>query len=210
MQAWAGFAGAAAIVIAAWIGSRTFETWLLQRQTERQLEAGERILTVIYRAQDIFRTIRSPAQWPNEIDEATETLRKNAPSFDGEDTPKKHRLQLSQIMMNRIAAQNDYWKEFWELVPVSRVHFGEEFEKSFRIIWAMRARITSSAMTYYNIQPERSIDLYRQCESDFWDGVGHASGKDEIAAALEGLAATANQVILPKLRPARVTTPPSA
>lgn len=201
MQAWAGFAGAIALVAAAWIGSHTFGSWLRQRQTERQLDAGERILTLVYRAQDVFRTIRSPAQWPDEIDKAEQSLQEGYPNLELEPEEKRRRLRLAQIMLARIADKNEYWKEFWELVPIARVHFGEEFEQTLRTIWVQRARISSAAMTYPNIDPERNLEFYRRCEDDFWDGVGHAGGPDEIAAALEDLVAQANAVILPTLRP---------
>lgn len=216
MQAWAAFAGAIALVVAAWIGSRTFDSWLRQRQTERLLDAGERILTLVYRAQDVFRTIRSPAQWADEVEKADQSLQETYPNLDLEPEGRRQRLRLSQIMLTRIADQNDYWKEFWELVPIARVHFGEEFEKAFRTIWVQRARISSTAMTYPNIDAEQDLEFYRKCQADFWDGVGHASGHDEIGAALEELVTRANAVILPTLRPEKPKSrrptpkPPSA
>lgn len=82
LQAIAGFASAAAIIYAARKGLNTFAQWRRQRQADRQIAVAERVLTLVYRAKDAFRAIRSPAVFSGELSQAEESLEQTIPGTE--------------------------------------------------------------------------------------------------------------------------------
>lgn len=202
MQAWAGFANAAVILWAAYFGSTKFKDWLLQRQTERKIEAAERLLSIVYRAPDVFTSIRSPMSSGGEVEAVTATLVASYSGFEGLEGGKKSRLKTAQTALSRMAHHADFWDEVSNSLPTARTYFGQEMEAQLRKILQQRQNIWASTQVYPDVTYASDKKLYYQCESDFWWGVGKANGAvDRIGDALKEVVAASEELLLPLLKP---------
>lgn len=67
--------GALAVIVAAVIGSRTFDNWKRQKLAERHIEQAERILTATYKVRRGLSHVRSRMMWAHETAAAEEQLK---------------------------------------------------------------------------------------------------------------------------------------
>ena len=207
MQAWAGFAGALAVLWVASKGSEAFRIWLHQKQTERRIEYGEKILSLIYKSSDVFKSIRSPGSFGSEIADVEEKLRSSYEGYEELPEGKRRRLQISQTVISRIFSQKEFWAEFWELTPMARVYFGKNFEEQFRTIWKQRAKIYSAASAYSQLDDERGrqekdpyLEEKNKFEAIFWEGWANAiEREDMVEIELGKLLLESEKIILPIL-----------
>lgn len=199
MQAWAGFAGAGAVIWATYRGGDTFERWLKQSQTERKIAAGEKILTAVYKAKEAFPHIRSALHEAHELSAAEAKLKQNYAGYDTEGASKKQRLQTAQVVWNRLASYSEIWRELYECLPVARTYFGEEVEYAIRKIFKLRRRIEVKAEMYPDLT-DTSDPFFNEAKCDLWEGWAKAlKKKDEISTALRAVVERVEKVILPVL-----------
>lgn len=119
-------AQAAAIGIAAWMASNTFEGWRRQKLSERRIEQAERILTATYKVRRGLSHIRSPAIWAHELAAAEEKLKAGGQWPAGQD--EQSRMTTQQAYYNRLNATRPDRIELEQCQPMARALFGEELE----------------------------------------------------------------------------------
>jgi len=200
MQAWAGFAGAGAVVWAARLGTSSFEHWLKQRQTERKIAAGERILSIVYRLKDAMDAIRSPMQSGHELHAAERKVEKSYEGFSSLGETEKKRIVAAQVILDRVNAQSDLWKELFECLPLARAFYGKAMDENLREVWRQRARVLVASEAA--IETPDDHEFLTQCKDDMWDGWAKAAGRvDRVGDALSRVLAEAEARILPVLSP---------
>lgn len=202
MQALAGFANAGVIGWAAYQGTNSFRQWLLQRQTERKIAAGERVLTVVYRARDAISHMRAIFHNGYEISAAEEKLSKSYSGFEHLERAKKLRLTTAQVILDRANASADIWKELFECMPLARAFFGTEMDQQLRQINQARHRILTSAEALVDLDGEKHEDFADECEDDIWGGKAKALGRpDRVQEMIDTAVGIAEQSILPVIAP---------
>lgn len=205
MQAWAGFAGVAAVVWVALRSRDVFETWLRQKQTERRLDVAEKLLFLVYKAEDVFNGVRSPASFGDEIARVRETLERSFP--DGVPENRRHTLEIGQTILSRVQDQGEFWAEYLALRPQVRAYFGQAYADEYAKIWMVRAKIVAAAGAYGRIDPlvedrdpARAQDRRDRWEAVFWDGWAEAiDSPDEIKDLLGDVKTKTEEVVQPLL-----------
>jgi len=205
MQAWAGFAGAAAVFYAAHKGAASFEEWLRQRQTERKIAAAERIMTFIYKARRAFQSIRNPGSLGYENDAAEAKLKDTVKDFAELDGGKRSRMITAQVVYDRLNAAKDIWAELFECLPIARAFFGEGCERHVHALWEARAQISTSAQMYAGYDPvDGKRDRY---ENAFWEILDEGE-PGSVSALIKDSVAYMERNVLPSIsgeRPSEAT-----
>jgi hypothetical protein len=200
MQAWATIAGAAAVV---WVAQASFTQWLQQRQTERKIAAGERVLMLVYRLKMEFPAIRSPALFSYESRRAEKELEQSYEGFDRVGEGQKQRLRWAQAITHRLYDRREHFEELVECLPLARAFFGEELEKAIEGLWRARGYINASVQGYGDISDfdaRESRDFLHHCENDFWEHIAIAREADDRVAVLISTAVdTSEHLILPMI-----------
>lgn len=199
MQAWATFAGAAAVLIAAWIGSARFSEWLRQQQTTRQMDAGERVLTLVYRLKRTFHSVRSSGVSGGELARAEAKLTADYPGYGGLRADHQRRLKTSQVVLTRIAGSEAEWTEFFAVLPIAKAYFGDDVELHLDRLWKQHVAVQVSAEMYGD--PNVTRDEARDYEADFWEGHGGTrKARDKVGAEIASAVSDIEVRLLPLLR----------
>lgn len=119
--------GAVAVIIAAVLGSRTFETWRKQTLSQRRIEQAERILTAAYKARRALSLVRNPMMWAHELNAAEAHLEKQD-FWATVDRDRKKKMISGQGYYNRLNSVIDERRALDECLPMARALFGEEVE----------------------------------------------------------------------------------
>ncbi len=199
MQAWSGFAGAGAVVYAAIKGTSSFDDWLRQRKLERKMEAGQNVLTLLYRARDAFSDIRSGFSLHTAATEAK--LRELFDGYDSLSAPKKRRLAEYQFVMNKINSYSELWADYFRALPIAEAVFGPEMSRQLKEIWSARATVWTAAEAYGDPDSEPDQEFDQQCKLEMYMGI--ARGKkvtDPVKSKLDAAISFAESAILPILR----------
>ncbi|WP_421695487.1 hypothetical protein [Aestuariivirga sp.] len=139
---------AVAIGSAAYVGHVGFEQWRRQRIEERRIATAERILSVAYRVQDAFDTIRAPFISNEEFQAAEDDLRRRE-TIDSSTPSDAVRAQVrAQGAMNRVNRFAEVWSTLHETVPVARAVFGSGVETLLRDLLRQRNKLVSSVRIY--------------------------------------------------------------
>ena len=117
--------GAAAVLIAAFIGATTFSTWRRQRITERHIDRAETLLGAAYEARSALSAVRSPMMFANEI-QAAEAIISADPRFAGLAAEKQKRMTTCQAYYERLKRTLPQRNKLYELEPIARAVFGAE------------------------------------------------------------------------------------
>jgi hypothetical protein len=205
MQAWAGFAGVGAVVWVALRSRDVFDTWLQQKQTERRLDVAEKLLFLVYKAEDVFNSIRSPASFGSEVERVHETINRSFPQ--GVPESRRQNLEIGQTILIRIQDHGDFWAEYLALRPQVRAYFGQAYADKYGNIWTARAKIIAAAGSYGRIDPtfeerdpERAQERRDHWEAVFWDGWAEAiDSPDEIRDLLAEVKIKTEEVVQPLL-----------
>lgn len=87
--------GAAAVIYGA---LEAYDKWKQQKLAERRMVMAEQILALAYKLRDTIKSIRSPASFKGEHDEAEKILAASDTIYDGIDAGQKERLIMAQIV----------------------------------------------------------------------------------------------------------------
>jgi hypothetical protein len=124
--------GALAVIGAAYLGSRTFDSWRKQKLSERRIEQAERILTATYKARRGLSIVRNPMMFAHEL-AATEKHLKERDQWPN-DEAEQRRLTSAQTIYNRLNAEMDNRRALDECQPMARALFGEELELAIEML----------------------------------------------------------------------------
>lgn len=178
--------GAAAVLVAAIIGSNTFKSWKRQKLAERKAEQAERILTATYNVRRSLSRVRSPAMWAHEFDAAETTLKERGEwnAIAGGDSERK-RFAVTQAYYNRLHATQDDQRALEQCQPLARALFGEELEKALEKLnhqfWSVKVYVDANHSDRNGADPE----FLRKIHSTIWEGYPSAEENevDQIIAA---------------------------
>ncbi|MEZ5971821.1 MAG: hypothetical protein R3C31_08465 [Hyphomonadaceae bacterium] len=200
MQAYAGFAGASAVVYAAARGGSSFDSWLRQKIRERKMAIGERVLTAVYKAKDAFPAIRSALHFGQELAAAEKKLEETYENYNLETNGKKQKLKTAQVIFDRMSSYTDTWKELYECLPIARAMFGAPLEEAIRDILKQRHHLSVSAQMYPDTDPHSDKDFYQSINADIWEGTAQAYKKpDNITTGVASAVERAEAIVLPAL-----------
>lgn len=127
--------GAATVLIAAILGSKTYDSWRRQRLSERRIEQAERILTATYKARRGLSMVRSIMMLPHEIDAAEESLKASGEwdkIIGGQN--EQHKFAVAQAYYNRLNSTKDVRLALEECQPMARALFGERLETAIETL----------------------------------------------------------------------------
>lgn len=117
--------GAIAVIVAAWIGSGTLRSWRRQQIFQKHMELAERILTLVIRAKEEIRFVRSPLKTAAELTEAGRNLEANGTDKSAMPASTWNQLCSAQVTFDRLARYQTTWSELQEVKPLGFVYFGE-------------------------------------------------------------------------------------
>jgi hypothetical protein len=136
--------GAIAVILAAIIGSQTFDKWKRQKLAERHIEQAERILTATYKVRRGLSYVRSPVMWGHETAAAEEHLKAN----NQWETTFGDRERTAQAYYNRLNRTKDDQKELEECQPMALAFFGEGLETAIeelnRQFWIVQVAVDAN------------------------------------------------------------------
>jgi hypothetical protein len=200
MQAWAGFAQAGAVFIAAAIATNTYKSWRKQKLEERRIEAAERVLTLAYRVKDAFTVIRSPVRSSAATDEAIFNLINSGLNLEEISKEKREKIVESQVILDRINRYVDLWQEFSATLPVGSALLGEETDAALRNLWRQKTVICVAAEQYPDddgLDPKFSSEI----SYAIWESKKpETRPNDKVAAQISDSVQRLEDLLLPVIR----------
>lgn len=191
-QAAAGLLGAGAVVYAARKGASTFSLWLRQRQTEHRIAAADRILTLAYRAELAFPSVRARFQWAAEIEKAEARLR-GLPGYDQAPEVRQQRLRTAQVYLDRLSDHDDLWEDILAALPIAKAYFGPELAGHLRELLQQRHTVSTAAEFYANDYP----DIGAKVNLDL---LSSSDGSDPVSVAVRTAIAAIEAELIPEIR----------
>lgn len=191
--------GAMAVIVAAVIGGRTFESWRRQEVAGRKLAQAERILEATYKARRALSYVRSPMMFGHELNTARDVLKENS-DWNDQLEARQQRIVHAQAYYNRLNNTRDEQKALDECLPMARALFGEELEKAIESLRHQFWIVQVDANAYMDDDgrdPEFSAKVRRGLYE-----VASIEGQppNEITDAVEKAVATIETTCLPVLR----------
>lgn len=191
--------GAIAVIAAAIIGSRTFNSWKRQKLAERHIEQAERILTAAYKVRRSLSRVRSPAMWGHETDVAEEQLKANGQWEKVYPESERKSLATAQAYYNRLNSTRDDQRELEECQPMARAFFGENLEKAIEKLnhqfWTVKVYVDANHKDKTGSDP----DFRRKIESTIWEGYPSAE-KNEVDQIIAAQIRLIEEICVPVLR----------
>ncbi len=162
--------GGVAVIVAAFIGGNTFESWRQQKLSERRIDQAERILTATYKARQGLLFVRGPAIWAHEISNAEEHLKASG-EWDKVNGPQEQKnLSTAQAYYNRINRTKDDQRVLQECQPMARALFGEELEKALEKLnhqfWVVEVHVDSKL----HDKGELDTEFRKEIDRTLWSG----------------------------------------
>jgi hypothetical protein len=167
MQAWAGFAQAAAVLFAAYMASNTFKSWRKQKIEERRIAIAEKVLSLSYSMKIAFSIIRSPMKSPPAVEDATINLLSAGVFIDDIDSNIKEKIIESQIILDRINSFTHLWNQIPEVIPIAAALLDQRVEKFLTEIWSKKISIEVAAEQYPNTS--ENDHLYTALVCTMWE-----------------------------------------
>jgi hypothetical protein len=171
LQGVGALAQAAAIGLAAWMASNTYQSWRRQNLSERRIEQAERILTAAYKARRALGYVRSPLMEAHELNAAEAQLEEKDFRATVEEE-RKERLVLAQGYYNRLNAVMDERRAVEKCLPMARALFGEQVEKALELLnrqfHMVKIAVDANSETGNDSDFSRSL----------WEDISSSSGTD--------------------------------
>ncbi|MEM6912736.1 MAG: hypothetical protein AAF511_02025 [Pseudomonadota bacterium] len=147
---------ASAILVGSVAAFRSFALWRKQQLRKEKRDWAFDALALLYQAEDIFVSVRSPFMSGAELSNASKVLdASDADSFDHHPgRPSRGDFEVRQAYINRVNSHQGFWKKIVEMLPKAKVLFGEELVRLLRIPLGVRAEIIASADSFGSDDPE--------------------------------------------------------
>jgi hypothetical protein len=191
-QAFAGALGAGAVVYAARKGASTFNLWLRQRQTEHRIAAADRILTLAYRAELAFPSIRARLLSGSELEEAEKKLKGSA-AFDHAPESRQQRFRTAQVYFDRLASHVTLWEDILAALPIAKAYFGPELAGHVRELLKQRHMISTAAEFYVDNDPDIGADVSQTL-------MPMSDDSDSVSVAIKAAISEIEAVLIPEIR----------
>lgn len=190
--------GAAAVLIAAWLGATTFESWRKQQVAGRKLAQAERILEAAYKARRALKYVRGVMMWGYELSAAEEALKDNA-QWQIQLEAKQKRIVTAQAYFNRLNRTREQREALEECLPMARSLFGEELEQALESINHQFWIVQVDAEAYID-DDGSDQDFTRKIRRGMYDIKPPEGQVNEVTDAIEKAVATIEKHCLPVLR----------
>lgn len=191
--------GAIAVIAAAMIGSRTFDSWKRQKIAERHIDQAERILTATYKVRQKLSFVRSPAMWGHETENAEEQLKENGEWEKVHTASERKSLATAQAYYNRLNAARDDQRALQECQPMARAFFGERLEKALEKLnsqfWSVQVYVDANRSD----KTGDDLEFRRKIESTIWEGYPSVA-ENEIDQIVAAQIKTIEDICVPVLR----------
>lgn len=130
------WAGACAVVYAAWLGSRTFVAWRDQELTRRRMDQAQAILVAVYSARRALQIIRKPEWMSDELFAAEREFDEKFGHKIRHDLSKKEKNHIldGYIHENRVKKFYDVQRDMGAIAPIAQAMFGEEVSKGIELL----------------------------------------------------------------------------
>ncbi|MFD2232568.1 hypothetical protein [Phaeospirillum tilakii] len=197
MQGVGTIAGAAAVIIAANLGSNTFNSWRQQKLSERRIEQAERILTATYKARRELSYVRSPLMLGHEILAARDKLKETGswPTYESE----QGRFETTQAYYNRLNSAIDSRQGLDECRAIARALFGEELEAAIDTLNRQFHIVRVSVDLKARDRGDSDSKFRNKIDSDLWEGYP-CREKNEMDRIIAEQVVTIERICIPILR----------
>lgn len=176
----AGWAGIAALIWATFKGRQTFKDYREQKQTEKQIDAAERVLTAAYNCRSAIEGIRANLMEGSELERAEATLVEQGHDLKALTDDKKRRAITAQAFYNRMNQFRADFDAVWDVTPIALAYFGDDIHDALRTIAHQRRVIQVSADSY--VQDDGSDKAFSiAVKRDLWTGHGKSAEEDPVA-----------------------------
>lgn len=160
------------------------------------MEAAEKLLTLVYRAQRTFAGIRNAGAFWAERNAAEKRLTEGHADFLHMDDEKKERFRTAQVILDRLHANKDLWSELFQCLPLAKALFGSECEQQLDSLWGLHTKLLLAANQYAKVDPAANAAL---SERYFDDLVGTFDDQDRFERELLGTVLLLEQTLLPEI-----------
>lgn len=160
--------GAVAVIGAAFLGSRTFDSWRRQTLSQRRIEQAERILTATYKVRRGLSHVRNPVLWGYELQKAEDYLKEKG-ELPGDEMGKR-KMTTAQLYYTRLNAVLDDRKVLEECQPMARALFGEEVELAMDALNHQFQRVNSAVQAQYRFEENTDRGFREGIEATLWGG----------------------------------------
>ena len=123
--------GGVAIIIAAYLGSNTYNNWRKQKLFERKIEYAEKILTSTYKVRRELSYVRSPFITSQEYHMAENKL-KDIGEWDKISSSEYKKYKKLYTYYNRLNDAIEARKELEECYSIARAVFSEDLDKALQ------------------------------------------------------------------------------
>ena len=147
------WAGAIAIVIAAWLGRNAIADFREQKLAERKIDYAEKLLSQTRIVNDAIRRIRQRHPSAEELSEAQEIA---VDETDGA-LPRQNHIDAT-IARERLKNEASAFDGLRELLPLVGAYFGEDVEKQARRFLRIPHMITNHANRLWNVGHDEGVD----------------------------------------------------
>jgi len=199
LQGWGALGACATVVIAAMLGRAGVKDWRRQKQEERRMDVGEKLLVAAYKARDAIDGIRANFAPAAELSQAEEALKTSGFDSSLMDRDERGRVIHAQAIMTRINARKDVFTDLYAVMPSTKAFFGREIEAQLEAFLAARNSIHVSAEMYAEGHGGDE-ELGKSIRADLWTGHGKYAAIDPIANKVNAAIKAVEDVVLPILR----------
>jgi len=195
MQAWAGFAQALSVLVAAALASRTFKSWRQQKVEERRITNAEQIGALTYRLRRAFTLIRRRGFSPQELEIAATKLMDSGLDLAKCSKAKRDRIVQSQVALNRLDTFASDWDDLARLQPLAHALFGKQLAQYLGDLSTEKVRIETAA-EHYPVSSDKQ--LVSEIEATL-SQPGNTK-TDEFGCRIENTIQSIESILLPIIR----------
>ena len=145
------WAGAIAIVIAAWLGRSAIADFREQKLTERRIDYAEKLLSQIRAVNDAVRRIRQRYPDQSEVRNATRIVHAL-----GKETDQQH--IDATIARERLQKEGEAFDGLRQLIPLAEAYFGDTVGKEARRFLRIPHMIANHANRLWNVGHDEGVD----------------------------------------------------
>ena len=206
LSAFAGFAGAGAIVFASIVGKRTVDDWREEKVSERRFDLAEQILVLAYRCRDELAAARNGSINSYEMETSTALLKGRGVAITPRNDDSERKV-FAQAVETRLDIP--LWSEVEGIRPRCLAYFGKRPVDALDAILDQRRRTRAGILRYYGLTtppPQSRASILEHFDRRLEDAEhlimsARIEGReDEIALAMEKAVKGLETELLPVLR----------
>ncbi|ARC88261.1 hypothetical protein [Rhodovulum sp. MB263] len=183
--------GAVAVVFAAWLGSRTFESWREQKISERQIDQAERILIATYDARRSLGDLRHAAANLFTSGSAQRDLQDGAEALTSE-AAKAHRYYETLRETASLARRS-----LADCMPTAKALFDADLEQAIGELMKQFDIVFQDVRSRDELSPDK-----RQAKRNKLTPGGPSEDRNKMDATIDAQINRIEDICLPQLRAA--------